>query len=270
MARKLMLAFIPCLAAAAWWFSFSGEKEATTPGSTPLPGKSRREAARPRGAEAVAAALRSDRSEERQLALDTLLPDLMARDMVAAAELAAELPGWAGREQALLRVSDVWGASDPGEAAAWAAGLGTPEERRFCLAAICRQAARTDPALAIGYALDSVDGEDPALLEHLAATYIASEGPGTRKEAAVWIRATWNNEDRDRFWAAGVRMMAENAPEKAANLAVEHISPGPVQDEAVISILHQWSRHDRAAAAAWVALFPEGEFRTRAEKEIKP
>ena len=107
------------------------------------------------------------------------------------------------------------------------------------------------------------------LLEDLAATYLASSRPGAREEAAAWIRATRNAEESDRFWAAGVRMMAEKSPADAAQLAIEHISPGPAQDEAVISILHHWWRQDRAAAAAWVALFPASPLRTRAEREIK-
>ena len=98
---------------------------------------------------------------------------------------------------------------------------------------------------------------------------MASSRSGADDEAAAWISAAWKTEESDRFWAAGVRMMAEKSPADAAQLAIEHISPGPAQDEAVISILHQWWRQDRAAAAAWVALFPESPLRTRAEREIK-
>lgn len=57
-------------------------------------------------------------------------------------------------------------------------------------------------------------------------------------------------------------------PGQAAAIVMGDMSPGESQTEAVISIVHQWAIKDHAAAQTWVAGFPEGELRERAEREI--
>lgn len=57
-------------------------------------------------------------------------------------------------------------------------------------------------------------------------------------------------------------------PGQAAAIAMGDMSPGESQTEAVISIVHQWALKDHAAASTWVAGFPTGDLRERAEREI--
>jgi hypothetical protein len=215
----------------------------------------------------IITALESADTSEQQRALETLLPDLMKRDMAAAAALAADLPAWARREQALLLVSDAWGKSDPASAHRWASSL-KEEERRMCLANICRQVSRQDPMLGIAYAESSPGGSDPELMEQLAAQLLSGSRGAAKDDAIAWIKNRKDPQESDRFFAAGVRALAANSPEEAARIAVDYMFSGPMQEEAVISALHQWVLRDRDAAAAWVALFPEGPLRERAEGEL--
>jgi len=57
-------------------------------------------------------------------------------------------------------------------------------------------------------------------------------------------------------------------PGQAAAIAMGDMTSGEIQTEAVVSIVHQWALKDHAAAHTWVAGFPEGELRERAEREI--
>ena len=58
-------------------------------------------------------------------------------------------------------------------------------------------------------------------------------------------------------------------PVDAATLVVEWISPGEVQNEAAISVLHQWVLREPDAALAWAQLFPDENLRDRALKEVE-
>jgi hypothetical protein len=214
-------------------------------------------------AELVSALLSPDNGEQQQ-AIELLLPEMMKRDIAATAAMVADLEEWAPlREIALMRVSREWGRSDPHAALRWAKELPVREQQSHCTLMICRAVAESDAELSVRLAEDAGKLLDLAALSELVAGWIlASPAP-----AGAWI-AHRSPDERDQFWNLGVQALAESSPEKAAILAVEHMSPGFHQDEAVISALHQWVLRDREAAAAWVAQFPEGPLRDRAEGEL--
>jgi hypothetical protein len=58
-------------------------------------------------------------------------------------------------------------------------------------------------------------------------------------------------------------------PAEAAKLVIESIAPGETQNEAVMSVLHQWALLNPTQALAWAQLFPEGTLKTRALKEVE-
>ena len=64
-------------------------------------------------------------------------------------------------------------------------------------------------------------------------------------------------------------MLSKENPTEAGKLVAEQISPGEIQNEAAISVLHQWLLRDTNAAAAWVQLFPASPIRERALKEVE-
>ena len=214
----------------------------------------------------IAAALGSTNTQQAATALEVLLPDLMKRDIAAAADLAAGLEPWEQREQVLLRVAGTWVKSDPAAAAEWCRDLPDPEERLNCLGAICNKLATTDPAGAMSL-VESAGGKGVEALQiSLVAPWMAREPV----KASAWISAHSDSDFRDRCWSSGLAGLAREAPEQAATLAANNIESGSIQEEAVISVLHQWILNDREAAANWVALFPAGALRERAEGELNP
>lgn len=213
---------------------------------------------------AVVTGLESARNPEQQQTLDHLLPDLIQRDPVAASHLAMGLAAWERREEALLKVADGWAMRDPRAAAGWAAALEDETERIICLSAACERASRADPALALSLASNSPGFASSELVCGLAGNWMAVD----RGAAEKWLAEIKDSHLRDRIWVEAARNIGTRAPADAALLAVEKISPGRLQEEAVISALHQWGMRDHEAAVAWVELFPEGPLRERAEGEL--
>jgi len=215
-------------------------------------------------AEATLSGLQSPDSGQRRLALDTLLPDLIGKDLDAAADLVKGLEPWASAEEAAGLLLDHWAETDAMAAAAWCTHLDPGKERDRWLARVSGKLAERDPAAAM------------TMLEvrHLAADLTAI-GPvlhhWARRDmegAVEWISGQSNSELCDAAWSRLALSLAESHPEAAATLAATNISGERQQEEAVISVLHQWILRDRKAAAAWVALFPEGPLRQRAEDEF--
>lgn len=67
-------------------------------------------------------------------------------------------------------------------------------------------------------------------------------------------------------WLALV--VARVDPAEAATMTERDMKPGPVRNETIIAILHQWARIDLARAAAWADSFARGPFRDRALDEV--
>lgn len=216
--------------------------------------------------EEIAAILRADKDEGAQRrAIDVLLPELMRRDIRAAADFAAALESWASAGETINKVLDHWADSDPEAAAAWAAMLhGGRESLQQPLSLIVLKLARTDARLAVKLT-EKYGFED---LPEFAGNLVQIWAQTDAAAAALWTDARPDQELRDHLWARIAMAKSESSPHEAANLAVDKISSLPVQEEAVISVLHQWVLRDPGAAAAWVDLFPEGPLRTRAEGEL--
>jgi len=215
--------------------------------------------------DAVAKGLRSSDSEQRKLALETLLPDLIRMDIRQAAALAASLPEWASAEEAMKGVLDTWTEKDAPAATEWCMSYVREEEKQPCLWYICTKAAPRNPALAMTLVEDHSIGENRDLKENVLHHWARRDFQAATK----WVELQHDEELKDHLWNRISLSLAETNPGKAATLAVKHIASETIQEEAVISVLHQWILKDREAAADWVALFPEGVLRDRAEEEFK-
>ena len=51
-------------------------------------------------------------------------------------------------------------------------------------------------------------------------------------------------------------------------IRVVQMEPGPMQNEAMLSVLHQWAKSDLAAASDWAGNLPTGVLRDRAMNEL--
>lgn len=208
--------------------------------------------------------LKSDDLAERERGLAELLPALIALDPAAAGELARAWPQGEVRDLLVRRVAQHWMAIDSAGAMEWTAGLEDIWARTVAAEAGVFQIAETDPAEAMRIAglfdLHTSDGT----METLAQLWATKDLPA----ALGWARAQPPGDPRELSIARIALVQAVAEPASAASLAVTELSPGPVQTEAVISVLHQWALRDIGAASSWVERFPEGELRTRARQEL--
>lgn len=189
------------------------------------------------------------------------LAGLARADPQAAARFAETNDDTATRELILHRVAQLWAERDASAALAWAAGLTNPTERDALFTDVCLQLAERDPAEAV-----RLSGEHPhGGLEALAQRWAERDFTAARD----WALSRPDGTQRDRLVARLAFQQAQDSPLEAATLAANEIPEGDIQAEAVMAVLHQWTNRDPAAAAEWVALFSEGELRTRATAEMQ-
>lgn len=150
------------------------------------------------------------------------------------------------------------------EAGEAAARIEAPEPRSSALARVCYQWAEFDPRgaveRAIGWQLEDV----PGLLENLALQWASADLPAAR----AWTESQPPGEFRSELVTRIGFALAQSDPEAAANYVVREMEPGPGQEEAAISVLHQWLQKEPDAARAWVEEFPPGAMRDRALQEV--
>ncbi len=210
-------------------------------------------------------ALDSTNPAAREFALTNLLPALLREDPAAAGHWAETITDPELRESALRQVARLWAAQDSAGALAWAGSLAEPLARDTTLTDVCLQVARTDPAAAGRMRDQFVPDNVPSLaLNDLAQQWAQQDFPG----ALAWTLARTQNDQRDGIIARLVFVESQTDPAAAAQLAVEQIPAGPAQDEAVMSVVHQWALRDPASVSAWVNQFPAGPLRDRAILEL--
>lgn len=207
----------------------------------------------------LAAVLASGNARDKKHSLEILLPELIDRDIHAAARMAEALEPWASREEALFQVARGWAATDPPAAAGWACQLPDPAERQAVFSHVCIAIANADPLQALELAGD----ERP--LQGQLLQLLAAKDP----EAALrWAGKQTDAATRQTAFARIALGHAEASPEEAARLVAEQLPPGPLQDETALAVLHQWILRDPAGARAWVGIFPDGSLLKIAESEL--
>lgn len=155
-----------------------------------------------------------------------------------------------------------WARQNPHDALAWMLNAPAGEKRDTVAEMACARVAESDPARAVSLA-EGYSGGCSNFLENLlhqwaerdewaASTYASAKAPG---------------EERDRLLSRVALVRSKMNATEAANLVAEQISPGDIQNEAAISVLHQWALQDPKAALAWAQLFPES-LRDRALNEL--
>lgn len=198
--------------------------------------------------------------------INSWLAEWTQHDPAAAGRFASSLSAGAWRKMTLRQVAQVWTAQDAAGAERWAARLPDEDERASMMAAVCFQVAQSDARSAVEIAerhgLETVQGE---VRENLVQQWSEQDATG----AAAWISEQPAGEGRDKMVGRLAYVQSQTEPAAAANLVVEQMPTGPIQDEAVISVLHQWALRDPVAAADWVNRFPAGALRDRAQAELR-
>jgi hypothetical protein len=191
---------------------------------------------------------------ERDRAYTQLLPALIAIDPVAVERLVECCPAGLVREQLLRHAALVWSAANLDGAIRWVTAMKDDGERDIAATEIVSQVAQADP----GHAIEVSDlfgiGRKDGTVEHIAQLWAAEN----LKASLRWVEAQPPGAQRDQLLARIIDVQAQTAPADAASTVLNQISPGPMQDAAVASVVRQWSIQDADAAAAWVEELPNG------------
>jgi hypothetical protein len=197
--------------------------------------------------------------------LRVLIAKLVRDTPEAAGQFAESLETGEIREEVLHLVAQFRAGQDEASAEKWAAQLPNESERISALSDICLQTAETDPRSALEIAGHNDLKEMSAAL---TAGIVQKWAKQDFSDASNWVKDRPPGEGRDQMLQRLALVESETDPAAAASLVAEQISPGPVQNEAVISIVHQWAMQDMNGASEWVALFPHSAIRDRAEEEL--
>jgi len=157
-----------------------------------------------------------------------------------------------------------WARTNSAAALAWALSATDGAQRDAVTEIVCLQVAETDPARAVALA-EQFGAGCTNVLENLVQQW--AERDYAAASAHALNKAP--GEERNRLLGRVAFMRAQSDPAQAANLVAENISPGEIQTEAAMSVLHQWALRDTRSAAAWAQSFPEGALRARAIQEVE-
>ena len=201
----------------------------------------------------------------RETVLTDLLPQLVALNPAAAGRLAESIGSDAGRSDVLRSVAQTWAGIDPAGALAWASQLADSDEQRTTLADVDLQIAQSDPARAVDVAQQyHLNDGLYDVLPSLAVQWANQDLPA----ALAWAGNLPAGEQRDQIMARIAFIESQNAPVEAGNRVLTEIPPGAAQEEAVMTVIHQWSLKDMSGALGWVQKFPEGSLKDRALTEL--
>ncbi|BCU79452.1 hypothetical protein [Luteolibacter sp. LG18] len=169
------------------------------------------------------------------------------------------------RTRLLRLLLTTWARHDPEAAMVWSDGLPDEAARRSARSTIAITLAETDPCGALDLAIrHGAANETGGLLENLAMQWADRESA----PALEWVKTQPPGEWHDRLMARVAFILSKSDPRAAACQVAEAIAPGPLQDEAVISVLHQWALTDAVAAARWAESITAGALRERALGEL--
>jgi len=157
-----------------------------------------------------------------------------------------------------------WARANPDAALAWMLNAPAGEKRDTVAEIACAQIAESDPARAVSLA-ERYSGGCSNLLENLVHRWAEQNEPA----ATAYALSKPSGEERDRLLGRVAFTRSKENPIEAAKLVAEWISPGEVQNEAAISVLHQWASRDPNAALAWAQMFLDDGLRARAVAEVE-
>jgi len=209
-------------------------------------------------------ALNSTNEADHKEIITHLFPTLLSRDPAAAADLAKSVEPVPLREELFRQVARVWSQSDPDRALEWASHLNDSGERANALTLVCSGIAETSPLAAMEDAQRVGLDHDAEAMESLVQVWAARD----LENAVRWTMQLPASDTRDQMLALLAFNQTLTDPARAATLVAEQIPQGPTQDEAAISVLHQWALQDPTGAVAWLQKFPLGPLRDRGMQEL--
>jgi hypothetical protein len=175
----------------------------------------------------------------------------------------ASLPPDTHREDAIRTLAQEWARNSPSAAHRWASALEDPAERERALTHLCLEVTSQDPREAIRIARSH--RLHPATVDSILTRWARTDFPA----ASSWLRDLPEGETRDRLLIPLVQSRASDSPAEAAALLSTSPLFDQAQEEAAMTIVHQWILKDPEAARQWVDLFPEGPLKERAAAAVQ-
>ncbi len=162
-------------------------------------------------------------------------------------------------------IASTWGRSNPGEAALWARGLADDSHRQEALIGLGGEMAFKDPRLAIKLATEAgMTSACQDFLLHAASTWTTQDPDA----AVAWAKGISDETLRAEVIAGVAISWADKEPYKAADLIIDSMNGGTIEENAVVGVVQRIAFRDVASAREWVARFPEGRMRERAAVEV--
>lgn len=206
------------------------------------------------------------------LGLGSASEELRLKLLLAWAELdpqaAAEGLGlWAGGPpaEAFGLLAEAWARRDLEGAGAWVRGLPSGAEQETALLALGGEAAPREPRLAIELVRTMKFPEATEILVKAAGAWTATEP----EAAAEWARSLEDPARREAVLAGIATAWADRDPYAAAKLVLDSIGEGSIEENSIVGIVQRLAFQDLTGARQWVAQFPEGRTRERAEAEVQ-
>jgi hypothetical protein len=178
------------------------------------------------------------------------------------------------RDRLLQQTVRSWAAKSPDEARRRVEGRTDPVERERLLQAIQGDLNGTGSVSSeqqtvekLGEAVKRLDSDES---QRVQVEDLTEEWARTNLSAARdWALEQPAGAIRDELLSRIALVRAKEDPADAARLVAEHMAPGPIYEEAVITVVHQWSLQDRPAVSVWIENFPAGPLKLRAQKELE-
>jgi hypothetical protein len=255
------------------WFGFWPDKRMEVTGSITIDGDAILKRPRERPGTASSSQLRKAGHQVRFLKLDVHAccpPDgrWLNENPAKATMMAHAMEPGKLRDRLLLQAIRAWADKSPEETRRWLEERSRPDERDRLLQAIENEPG-TSPASTIDKLAQAArdfewDDSKRPLVENLTGQW-AGEDLGAARD---WVMSQPEGGIRDALVQRIALVQGGNDPAEAARLVAEEIPPGPAQTEAVLTVVNRWALQNPTAAAAWVADFPDGPIRQRAQQEL--
>ncbi|WP_265593975.1 hypothetical protein [Haloferula sp. BvORR071] len=162
-------------------------------------------------------------------------------------------------------IAETWAKHDSTASLIWARQLPEGGRRQAALIGTGNHLASDNPKQAIELAQEA--GASPAAEELLGqATGIwAAKDP---QAALSWASGMKDPSLKDKLITAAAMSLSDQDPTAAAGLVIDAVNSDSLTENAVVGIVQRLAFKDMAQAHEWVAEFPEGRMRERAEMEL--
>ena len=194
-----------------------------------------------------------------------LLQRWVSSDPLPAGRWAAGLSDQGAQKECVAQIAEVWSQADLPKALAWVDQLPAGQAKSAAVVALSYELVKVDPVEMLSRVAALPPGKErDDLLLHGVNQWSATDPAG----ASDWALQITDERLRARILGAVATTWASSDPVSAANFAVDKISAGPEQDNALVGIVQRWGQTAPESTAKWLEQFPDLPVRNAAEQNL--